>query len=392
MFFTFLDKDDSSYLDLSVLVEYKPEQVLFYYYNSSVKIDLKTCLKFQEMLELDNNHKSPCNQWMDIFEEVGLITDIITLKDDNYIFTLGPYYYPKTNSRFYLEKNNPGHQYITSEDLAVILALDAARPMDTELQSYHKSKKANKKTAKTKNELLKDITMCLASLKEIARLNRHINYLNKLLEQRYAIMEEENLTLREPDNLPKKPTKPEEVNMGNLIPFNVVKGRYKKQYEKDCSNFNHKMKVYIIKYREYEKACSRYKQALENWNQDHNNLLDICLKDIDNTEEKLKKARKNVDIYNGILRKSFIHSDYQDIVTMETFKYYLETGRANELPDCMNLFEEERHWHEIKASQERIENTIYFIQNENDNTRFADKHINQIIKRVNETPPALLKA
>ena len=58
-----------------------------------------------------------------------------------------------------------------------------------------------------------------------------------------------------------------------------------------------------------------------------------------------------------------VHADYQDINTLSAFKHYLETGRANDLQDCMNLFEEERHWDEIKASQERIENTIYFLQN-----------------------------
>jgi hypothetical protein len=391
MFFTFLNKDDSNYLDLSILNNYNPEEVLFYFYNSSIRIALATCEEFKE--KLDDAENLIDNHWMDIFEQIGLFADIITLKENDYLSILGPYYYPKFNVRFYLTEDNLSSQHINSDDLSVILALDAPIPANTELQNYYKTKKSNKKTAKTKNELVKDINMCMLSLKEIAGLNRHINYLNKLLEKRYAIVNKENLSIFEPDNLPEKPKKAEEneKNIGNLISFNV-KNRYKKNHEKDHSNFNYKMKVYIIKYREYEKACDRYKKALENWDQTYSELLARCLKDIHDTEKKLKTALRNLDIYNGILRKSFIHSDYQDITTLGTFKYYLETGRANELAECMNLFEEERHWKEIKASQERIENTIYFIQNENENTRFADEHISEILNKTNKTPTALLKA
>ena len=77
----------------------------------------------------------------------------------------------------------------------------------------------------------------------------------------------------------------------------------------------------------------------------------------------MQKAQKALDLYNTVLDKSAIHSDYQDIKTLEMFRYFLETGRANDLQECINLYEEEKHWQEIKASQERIENTIYFLQN-----------------------------
>ncbi|NLB88117.1 MAG: hypothetical protein GX790_02665 [Syntrophomonadaceae bacterium] len=119
--------------------------------------------------------------------------------------------------------------------------------------------------------------------------------------------------------------------------------------------------------------------------------MDKCFEDIDVAEEKLKKANSILEIYNTILSKSFIHPDYQEISTLETFKYYLETGRANDLQDCMNLFEEERHWKEIKASQNRIENTIYFLQSETDLTRFADENINLYLRRFNEAAASLDK-
>jgi hypothetical protein len=50
----------------------------------------------------------------------------------------------------------------------------------------------------------------------------------------------------------------------------------------------------------------------------------------------------------------------------------------------MNLFEEERHWDEIKASQERIENTIYFLQNSDDRSRLAQDQIERLLKKIND--------
>jgi hypothetical protein len=83
---------------------------------------------------------------------------------------------------------------------------------------------------------------------------------------------------------------------------------------------------------------------------------------------------------------------YQDIKSLQTFKHYLETGRANDLQDCMNLFEEERHWHDIKASQERIENTIYFMQSNDEGLRFASEHIEQLLYRKEAAASSAVQA
>ena len=82
-----------------------------------------------------------------------------------------------------------------------------------------------------------------------------------------------------------------------------------------------------------------------------------------------------------IIVKSFVNSIYQDSKTLSTFRYYLETGRGHSIQDCMNLFEEESRWSEIKASQERIENTIYFLQHGTDNQRAAGEQVDQLLKR-----------
>ena len=101
-------------------------------------------------------------------------------------------------------------------------------------------------------------------------------------------------------------------------------------------------------------------------------LVEKCVEQIEEAAAKLKTAQGLLDMYQFILDKSYIHKNYHQINSISTCKHYLETGRANDLQDCMNLYEEERHWREIKASQERIENTIYFLQAEIDSPAFPD--------------------
>lgn len=193
---------------------------------------------------------------------------------------------------------------------------------------------------------------------------------------------------QEPDILPSKPKKadtPPPSSGSNLIPFASLKSRRKrKSQEEEHNSFNQQMKIYLMQYREYEKACDRYKEVLEQWQDYSSDYLERCYVDIEITESKLKNAQKNLRIYNNIISKSMVHADYQDINTLSAFKHYLETGRANDLQDCMNLFEEERHWDEIKASQERIENTIYFLQNSDDRSRLAQDQIERLLKKIND--------
>jgi hypothetical protein len=395
VFFTFLNKDDPSYPDISLMTGYYPDVVLTYYYNSMLKIPLATYLQLKQIAAENTNAGAPIREWEMFFAEIDLDADLDNFSNNKYLHTMGPYYYPLTNTRIYLCKDTPlPEQLLTTEDLAYLTSLEHTPELNSELYSYYKSRKGNKKAAKNTTELINDINMCLISLREIEKVNRHINLLNKFLEQRYAIAEEENLQPAEPDNLPIKPLKEEEreLPVSNLIPFNLIVNRKRKQTEKESGNsFNHDMKVYIIRYREYEKACDRFKAVLENWSQYYEALMDNCFRDIEMAEINIKRSHKHLQVYNTILVKSFIHSIYQDTQTLSTFRHYLETGRAHNLQECMNLYEEECHWSEIKASQERIENTIYFMQGANEDYRTASEHIDQIIKRVTNKDKELQK-
>jgi len=385
VFFTFLNKDNPIYPDISLMTGYYPDLVLTYYYNSQLKIPLSTYLQLKQIAAENTNAGAPIREWEMFFAEIDLDADLDSFSSNEYIWTIGPYYYPLTNTRIYLSKDTPTPaELLTTENLDYLISLEHTPELHSELYSYYKSRKGNKKAAKNESELIKDINMCLTSLREIEKVNRHINFLNKFLEQRYAVAEEENLQPAEPDNLPIKPLKEEEreLPVSNLIPFNLIVNRKRKQTEKNSSNFNHDMKVYIIRYREYEKACDRFKAILENWSQYYEALMDNCFRDIEMAELNIKRSHKQLQVYNTILVKSFIHSIYQDTQTLSTFRHYLETGRTHNLQECMNLYEEECHWSEIKASQERIENTIYFLQGANEDYRTASAHIDQIIKRV----------
>lgn len=378
MFFTFLNRETYHSIDLSAVLNYKPEQLIYYYYNSYIELPFETYQALQE--STNGEPDAVAAEWLRFMEDdLNCSQDLVNLKENEFIYQLGPYYYSPTNTRFYFSRETSSLP-LTAADFSILMDLKLTPAADQVLHKYNKSRKNAKKTARNKEELLEDVNMCLIALKEIEKLNRHINYLNKFLEMRYAVTQAENIGPAEPDNLPEKPQKTVEAEKGfnNLIPFTRNRPR-----QAQSSNYNHEMKVYFIRYREYEKACDRFKEALESWVAVSGAFIDACMKDIEQAEQSLKNARRILTVYNNIIARSYIHTEYQDVQTLSTFKHYLETGRCADLQDCMNVWADEQHWAEIKASQERIENTIYFLQNDSEYTRYADQKINEMLKRLN---------
>lgn len=359
MFFTFLNKENPCYLDTSIFKSYPPEKVLFYYYNATIKIPVKCYLQ----LCAKEEYAPPFQEWLSFFADtLKIIEDIETFVENEYLEHIGPYYYPYTNTCFYFTKGKP-EEVLTAEDLSILESLKQSPDIDKEIHDYYKIRKNSKKPYKTKEDLLKDINMCITSLKETETLNRHINFLNKLLENRTRILEQKEIMPCKPDNMPPKPQKPEKSasNNGNLIFFNFSK----KTKAKNSEIYHQERKIYFIRYREYEKACDRYKEVLQDWENIRQEFIDRCLGQIKETELRLKQAHRALDIYNTIIEKSYIHHDYQELKALKSFQHYLETGRADNLQACMNIYEEEKYWQEIRESQYRIENTIYFLQNIN---------------------------
>lgn len=380
MFFTFLNKEDPCFLDLSVFINCSPDRVFFYYCNSTIKITLDTYLQMKEWGKENDSDKSCLNQWLTLIEEdLSAWEDLNILKESPFLNELGPYYYiPSNCSIFFYKQNTAENEYISSAELAVLFNLDKTLIIEKDLNKYYKSRKSGKKGSKNKEELITDINNCVAVLCQIENTNRHINYLNKLLEYYYAIVQKEEILPIEPVNMPQRPEKPSEPGSSlNLVSLN---GKSKqKQYEQDCMDYSHQLKIYYIKSREYEKACERYKKALHETAEISSDFIFGCLDIINKIEDKVKSANKILNVYNGIITKSFVHQDYQDIQTLNTFSYYLRTGRAHDLQSCINLYEDEKHWTEIKASQERIENTIYYLQNDNKYMKYAEEEIQNLL-------------
>lgn len=371
MFLTFLMKEDYHILDLSVFINCSPEKIMFYYYDSYIKIPLDTYLQMKEWANSEDTVKSCLNQWLELIEEtMGAREDLKHLQESEYLNTIGPYYYSPTNTQIHFSKlNQVNNEALTSVDFGVLFNLYKAPAIDKSLQKYFKSRKNLKKVTRTREDIIYDLVMCLEALKQITKINRHMDYLNLLINNRKTLLAKDQISLLPPETMPVKPEKPEEpqLSFSSILALNISKSK-QKEYERSCSDYNHRMKIYLIRYREHEKACERYKNFLQNWEETQIDLIEKSLQDIDDAQTKLNNAQAVLEMYQYILEKSYIHSDYHTIDSLRTFKQYLESGRAEDLQDCMNLYEEERHWREIKASQERIETTIHFLQAESEIT------------------------
>ncbi len=389
MFLTFLKKEDQHYLDLSVFINCSPERIMFYYYNSPIKISLETYSQMKEWAASDDSSKSCLNQWLELLEtKLGARDDLIILQDSEYLNGIGPYYYGPTNTQFHFTKfNKMTNEPLTSVDFGILFNLHKSPSIDRNLQKYFKSRKNIKKSTRGSEDILQDLSMCLDALNQIAKVNRHSLYYNLLLNARRELLQQAEISPPPPDAIPAKPEKPQEpqLSFSSLLALNLSKNK-QKEYEQACSDYNRRMKIYLIKYREHEKACERYKNALQNWEEDYLPMIEGCLAHIEEIEARLKTAQGLVDMYQFILNQSYIHPNYHHIDSLATFKHYLETGRANDLQDCMNLYEEERHWREIKASQERIETTIHFLQSETEPINILNQELNTLIASTTELP------
>ena len=388
MFKTFLNKEDGHVLDLSAFINYSPEQVLFFYYNSWINITLDTYLQMREWFENCYGNRNNLKMWLDFIEQkIQAISDLETLQDSEYLNTIGPYYYGPTGTHFYFARFYPlEHDSLTSADFSELYKYHKIPSVDKELRKYLQTRKIAKKSIRSKDDLIRDITMCVASLRQIETISQYSRYLTIFLDGRKAILDAEYISPHEPAPVPQKPDKPKDPPAGrfNLLQTMGISISRNQNGQNTSADYNRSMKIYFIKCREYDKACERYKEVLRDWDEHRECIINKCRNDVHEMSAKLKEVLALLGTYQEIIRKSIIHPDYQKIATLDKFKRYLETGRANDLQGCMNLYEGERHWTEIKASQERIENTIYFLQPENEALRLASYETDRLIASTME--------
>jgi len=387
MFKTFLNKEDGHILDLSAFINFTPEQILGFYYNSWINITLDTYLQMREWFENGYGNRDKLKMWLDFIEhDIQVGSDLETLQDSEYLNTIGPYYYVPTGTQFYFSRlYSLKHDPLTSVDFSTLLKYHRIPSVDKELRKYLQTRKTAKKSIRSKDELIRDITMCVASLRQVETISQYSRYLNIFLDGRQEILDQDELAPREPAPAPQKPDKPNnppaKFNFLQTMGISMSRNR---NNQNSCADYNRNMKIYFIRCREYDKACERYKEALMDWDEHREGFIKKCHNDIQEASAKLKEALALLGIYQEIMQKSIIHPDYRNITTLDKFKRYLETGRADDLQGCMNLYEGERYWTEIKASQERIENTIYFLQPDNEALRIASDETGRLIASTME--------
>ena len=378
MFISFLNKSNPQYLDLSVLTTYHPEQVMFYLFSADLSIGLDN---YRQIKELQSDEElSPCaSRWVALIDDIlEAEEDLQQLGNNEYLDFIGPYYYPPANNRFYFCKTPLAPaETLTRQDMELLGQFQEIDTPEASVQTYGRSKKGSKRFSRNKDEILRDVKMCLIAINEIEKLHKKINFWEKIYQHRLQLIDDSDLLPGEPDQAPIKPDKPGADAKGKLLLFS----RQRSGSQRSKNIYQHQLKIYYIRYREYEKACDRFKAALEKWPEMRIDFLNRCGQDLDLAAERLLTARQHMELYEAIIAKSMVHQDYQDAKTLTTFQSYLDTGRASDLQECMNLFEEECLWNELKAGQTRIENTIYLLQNDNVHLHRAQAHIDDYLEK-----------
>lgn len=221
---------------------------------------------------------------------------------------------------------------------------------------------------KSKPDLSASIEMCLLAYQELQVLQEKIGYYKALIRERMKFIRHPEIAPAEPAPPAVKPDKPSLPERSVLDYIPLVRRRRRVDLEKACEEYNHRLKEYYIAYREYEKACDRYKEALQKWENDREILLAESQEDVKMARKSIKKASRLMKMYLEIIENSQIHPAYRQPEILERFKFYLETGRATSIQECINLYENQITLEQLRGSQERMETqltaTIHFIQND----------------------------
>lgn len=355
-------------LDLSVFINCRPDKTLSCFLNGELRIRLETWCEMKEWQQQSDSPDSCLHEWLRLLEnDLGMGGDLLTLKENDYLDHIGPYYYSSSNTRIYVEKECDPEEMISSSTFGRLNRLNQEPDIPKEMVKYHK-RKNTRKPVEEMELLLPDIRMCRLALAERDRIVEQIAFFRALIAERRAVLEAEDLKPAEPDRCPQRPQQPEEPLPEPGVMALAANRARSKEYKALCNDYAHQLKVYLLRYREFEKAGERYKQLLIDWPHCHQQLLERCREDIEEAEEKLNIATSILNLCHATLEKSMVHPDYHRPEILERFEHYLTTGRCTDLAACMNTWEEERQWREIKASQERIENTIYFLQTDLEST------------------------
>ncbi|MGE5543930.1 MAG: hypothetical protein ACM3UW_03065 [Bacillota bacterium] len=393
MLLSFFGKEGHNNLDISVFLEYPPDIVLEFFQQSFINISLNVYQELKEQFADPANLNENIPKWVLFIDKLLDMEDsLFSLEENKNLDFVGPAYYIRTNTRFFFYKTCFEHEGVTAQDIAEMVELNSTPAIDDLIAKHYATLKCKPSSKKSREELLHDLQICISALEEIEHISRQLMFQRRLVEIRESFLNAPYAALIEPEKPEDKPEKP--VQKQSFL-RGLLNPKSRAAFEEACQQYNHDLKVYYIKYREYEKACDRYKNALKDWEFEKNHLINRSIEDIKKAKLKIKKGNRIIKIYNEVLSNLDIHPQYQNIGSLTRFYYFLETGRAVSMQECMNLYEQELSLEELKESQERLERnimaTVYYLHAEAAATtelppppEQPEELIEMIVKRLRE--------
>ncbi|MGE5370882.1 MAG: hypothetical protein ACM3QZ_02730 [Solirubrobacterales bacterium] len=388
---------DPCNLDLSLFLEYSPTAVLEFFQHGAVHISLSAYRELKNQFADPANMNENVTKWVLFIDKMlDVEADLADLDQNRHILFVGPYYYLRTNTRLYFFKTEFEHEGVTSKDLVELLELSAVPVTDEAIARYYSMLKVKPSPKKTRDDLLNDLSICINAMTASEKVQAQTQFQQRLIEQREAFLNAPYTALAEPESPGEKPQKPDPSRFTVRSLFSRERAQTE-SYAQLREKYNHDLKVYFINYREYEKACDRYKMAVKEWETEKSEFINRSIEDIKRARLKLKKADRVSRIYREVIQSPDIHPQYRNIEALQRFQFFLQSGRASNLQECMNLYEQEMHWADLKQSQSRLERnilaTVYFLRSEAaasidpSDTETPDSLIENIVRRLRDGHP-----
>lgn len=132
----------------------------------------------------------------------------------------------------------------------------------------------------------------------------------------------------------------------------IAKRKYEDEYNKYLTEKPVKEKEFKDN---KDKRIKKYEEKIKGYEEELKEANKMC----EDAEKKVKELEQK---FNDICNKNGLHVDYQNIICITNFIDYLEKGRADNLKECINLFESEmkqkRMEGEINKAKDIAQNAI----------------------------------
>lgn len=375
--------------DLSVYLAYPPEKLLPFWYGQTLTLPLSVWQELKvQAARAGEDSQLPCIRWIRFIEtELHAADELYLLENNEELSAIGPFYDLPDKVSFCFRRH-PDKDFPTlgaEEFFQRGQALHTFVPLEPLLQRMAGQRsKTTKRTILQPEELTREIQVCLAALAEKDRLQQQAESVKKDLRLFHSALLHSPILAPEPvlqQEMPKPspPVSPELMAKSPSGLRNRLLHLLRSRKPSGIMPPNPRRRQYFLSLRVYENACERYKTALEHWpvfEPEFRTKVETLRK---TAETRLSQTEKGIRLCSDILSRSLIHSIYQQPGILKTFLRYLETGRAIHLQSCINLYEEEQRWNDLKSSQLKIENTLLSWQPETGSSPVMDAEAIQLL-------------